>query len=71
MRIALAQMKMDPSTEVNFRKSLELIRTASLKKAGLIAFPEIQLTPFFPMLPDSDVSSLETLSRRQDTMKNS
>ncbi|MBR2549028.1 MAG: carbon-nitrogen hydrolase family protein [Clostridiales bacterium] len=57
MRIALAQMKMDPCAEVNYRKSLDLIRIASLKKADLIAFPEIQLTPFFPQSADNDVSS--------------
>lgn len=57
MRIALAQMKMDPSIEVNYRKTLELIRLAALKGADLIAFPEIQLTPFFPQSADLDASS--------------
>ena len=57
MRIALAQMKMDPSIEANFRKTLKLIRSAAIKEADLIVFPEIQLTPFFPQSKDLDVSS--------------
>ena len=57
MRLALAQMKMDQDMEVNFRKSIDLIREAAEKEADLILFPEIQLTPFFPQYEDRDVSS--------------
>lgn len=56
MKIALAQMKMDTDIEKNFQKSLQLIREAAEKKADLICFPEIQLSPFFPQFPDCDVS---------------
>ena len=55
MKIALAQMKMDTDIEKNFQKSLQLIREAAEKKADLICFPEIQLSPFFPQFPDCDV----------------
>ena len=56
MKIALAQMKMDTDIEKNFQKSLQFIREAAEKKADLICFPEIQLSPFFPQFPDCDVS---------------
>ena len=56
MKIALAQMKMDTDIEKNFQKSLQLICEAAEKKADLICFPEIQLSPFFPQFPDCDVS---------------
>ena len=56
MKIALAQMKMDTDIEKNFQKSLQLIREAAKKKAELICFPEIQLSPFFPQFPDCDAS---------------
>ena len=56
MKIALAQMKIDTDIEKNFQKSLQLIREAAEKKADLICFPEIQLSPFFPQFPDCDVS---------------
>ena len=57
MRIALAQMKMDQNMETNFQKSVRLICEATEKKADLILFPEIQLTPFFPQHSGIDVSS--------------
>ena len=57
MRISLAQMKMDPDMESNFRKSVNLIKKAAEKGAELILFPEIQLTPFFPQYADKDVSN--------------
>jgi len=56
MKVALAQMKMDTDIEKNFQKSLQLICEAAEKKADLICFPEIQLSPFFPQFPDCDVS---------------
>ena len=56
MKIALAQMKMDTDIEKNFQKSLQLICEAAEKKADLICFPEIQISPFFPQFPDCDVS---------------
>ena len=47
MKIALAQMKMDTDIEKNFQKSLQFICEAAEKKADLICFPEIQISPFF------------------------
>ena len=48
MKIALAQMKMFLNMEDNLKKSLDMIKKASAEGAGLIFFPEIQLSPFFP-----------------------
>ena len=56
MKIALAQMKMSTDVQNNYMKSLQLIREASEQRAELICFPEIQLSPFFPQYPGSDVS---------------
>ena len=56
MKIALAQMKMAPDMESNYRKTIELIHSASVSGAELVMFPEIQLTPFFPQYEDADVS---------------
>lgn len=58
MKLALAQMKMRPDMEVNYRKGLALIREAADKGADLILFPEIQLTPFFPQYENQDVSGM-------------
>lgn len=57
MKIALAQMKMTSDMESNYRKSIELIHKAAKKGADLIAFPEIQLTPFFPQYEGRDMSA--------------
>ena len=56
MKIALAQMKMSPDIQENYRKSLQFIHEASEKRADIICFPEIQLSPFFPQYPNRDVS---------------
>lgn len=56
MKIALAQMRMTPDVEINYRKSLEYIAQASQLGASLILFPEIQLTLFFPQYPNRDAS---------------
>ena len=66
MKIALAQMKMDTDIEKNFQKSLQLICETAEKKADLICFPEIQLSPFFPQFPDCDVSEYD---RHEDNRK--
>lgn len=57
MRIALAQMKISPSIEENYSKTLSFIREAAEEGAKLICFPEIQLSPFFPQYEKSDASS--------------
>lgn len=56
MKIALAQMRVSSDVEANYRKSISLIRTASLSGANLIIFPEIHLTPFFPQYAGLDAS---------------
>lgn len=48
MRLAMAQMSMNKSTEYNLEKSIHYIKTAAYQGAELIFFPEIQLSPFFP-----------------------
>ena len=56
MRIALAQMSMEPDMEANFQKSLSFIREASKQCVDLICFPEVQLSPFFAQYENSDAS---------------
>ena len=56
MKIALAQMSMSSDMEANYEKTIKFIKEASEKKADIIAFPEIQLTPFFPQYESMDVS---------------
>lgn len=64
MILALAQMKMARGVEVNYQKTLQLIKEAAAGGASLIVFPEIQLSPFFPQFPDQDVS--EFVMRQDD-----
>ena len=54
--IALAQMQVSKSIEINYEKSLQLIAQAAGGGAAIICFPEIQLTPFFPQYSARDVS---------------
>ena len=54
MRIAAAQMKMTEDMELNFKKSLDFIKSAKAKGADLILYPEIQLSPFFPQYEKTD-----------------
>ena len=57
MKIALAQMQMSNDIESNYQKSIKLIREAVEKRAQLVMFPEIQLTPFFPQYKGMEVSA--------------
>lgn len=57
MKIALAQMRMSEDIESNFAGSLRMIREAAGRGAGLVCFPEIQLTPFFPQYEGRDASA--------------
>ena len=50
-RVALMQMNMASDMDVNLNKSLDLIEMAAAQGAGLIVFPELQLSPFFPQHP--------------------
>lgn len=54
MKIAAAQMKMTKNMELNFQKSIELMRCAKSMGADLILYPEIQLSPFFPQYEKTD-----------------
>lgn len=64
MILALAQMKMARDVELNYQKTLQLIKESASGGASLIVFPEIQLSPFFPQYPDLDVS--EFVMRQDD-----
>ena len=48
MRIAMAQMAMGESIAENLNKSLEYIKECK-GKADFLFFPELQLTPFYPL----------------------
>lgn len=55
MKLAMAQMKMAPDMEINYKKSVELIAEAAKNGADMICFPEVQLTPFFPQYEGKNV----------------
>ena len=57
MKIALAQMSMSERMGENFEKTITLMKQAAEKKADLICFPEVQLTPFFAQYENRDVSA--------------
>lgn len=57
MKIALCQMENKGSIKKNLQQSIQAIKEASLQKADLILFPEVQLTEFFPQYPGQDVSA--------------
>jgi beta-ureidopropionase len=50
VRIALAQGRVGPDRESNLEKALEAMDRAAEAGAGLVAFPELALEPFFPRL---------------------
>lgn len=50
-------MQITSDAETNFEKTICFIKEAALKRADLICFPEIQLTPFFPQYEKKDVSA--------------
>jgi beta-ureidopropionase len=56
MKIALLQMKIEKSIEDNLNNSLKAMREAVLYGAGLIVFPELQFSPYFPQFPNRDAS---------------
>ena len=51
MKIALAQLAASPDRAANLARVLETMTAASQAGAGLIAFPEVILDPFFPQYP--------------------
>nr|MDP2480673.1 nitrilase-related carbon-nitrogen hydrolase [Candidatus Palauibacterales bacterium] len=50
MRIALVQGRAGPDRERNLGAALEAMGRAAEAGAGLVAFPELALEPFFPRL---------------------
>ncbi|MBQ8971581.1 MAG: carbon-nitrogen hydrolase family protein [Clostridia bacterium] len=56
MKIAMAQMRVSPRMEENYRRTLEWMEAAARQGADLICFPEIQLSPFFPQYEGRDAS---------------
>ena len=57
--IAAAQMRMTDDMDENFAKSISFIEQAAKAGADLIAFPEVQLSPFFPQYEGRDASRYE------------
>lgn len=55
MRLALVQLSNSGSIEDNLEKSLNAIKEAANNDAGLVLFPEVQLTEFFPQFRNRDV----------------
>lgn len=51
MQIALAQLQMTGSVAENLAAAMEFIDHAGNAGAGLICFPELQFSPFFPARP--------------------
>lgn len=56
MRLSMAQMHMEEDIRRNLDTSLLMMRKAKEANADLVFFPEIQLSPFFPMYPGRDAS---------------
>jgi beta-ureidopropionase len=54
MRIAIAQLAASPDRAANLEKALAAMTAAQEAGAGLIAFPEVILDPFFPQYPGSE-----------------
>ncbi len=48
MKIALAQYAMQSDWRENLKKVIALMKEAAAGGAGMICFPELQLSPFFP-----------------------
>ena len=56
-RIALVQMSMLENIDANVEKSLVLLEEAAANGAHVVAFPEVQFSPFFPQYENRDASS--------------
>ena len=54
MKLAMAQMQMEDSTDRNLTKTIRYMEQAAVAGADLIFFPEVQLTPFFPQYEKRD-----------------
>lgn len=73
MKIALYQMHMTADVTENLKNSLSALEEAAKNGAGLIAYPELQLSPFFPQYPGQDTQQWlmteEALRPFQDACK--
>ena len=54
MRLAMVQMRMDPSVDRNLAKTIRYMERAAEAGADLVFFPEVQLSPFFPQYEKRD-----------------
>ena len=57
MKLARTQMRMTSSTAENLEASIRFVERAKAAGAGLIFFPEVQLSPFFPQYEKRDASA--------------
>ena len=57
MKLAMVQMRMTSSTAENLEASIRFMERAKAAGAGLIFFPEVQLSPFFPQYEKRDASA--------------
>jgi predicted amidohydrolase len=71
MRIALAQYSMAPRVDENLLSVQTFIARAAQAKAGLVLFPELCLSPFFPQYPAVDASAflLKTTDRTMQQIR--
>src|SRR5512144_2957011 len=71
MRIAGIQIGAGPDIERNVQRAVDMAEVAAEKDAGIICYPELFLTPWFPKREDKTLRSLaadagsETLARFQ------
>ena len=54
MRLAMVQMRMDPSVDRNLAKTIRYMERAAEAGADLVFFPEVQLSQFFPQYEQRD-----------------
>ena len=58
MKLAMAQMRMEPDMQKNVAKTVGLIKEAAGNGADFIFFSEVQLTQFFPKFEGRDAKAL-------------
>ena len=58
MKLAMAQMRMEPDMQKNVAKTVTCIADAAAAGADFIFFPEVQLTQFFPKFEGRDATAL-------------
>lgn len=68
MRIAGIQISAGPDTERTIQRSVEMAEVAADKGAGIICYPELFLTPWFPKKEDKGLFSL-AMDASSETIK--